>query len=238
MNDRIDLRSKLRPGLDILANELIISFKKRMRFMQNLRIYKPGLVVGNSDIALLDFELARTERFHAELGRYAYTRYDSFSDVGDVPQIIKREPPRIPTHNYPTEIGPEIRNWYVDWVHCYCKPGSDSDTWGECVSADVDILMNLAERITMGKSVAEFKFQQDTDAYLASKGDAATIEGLLVNQAREIEVLAMARQLATIYDFDADQAVSIFDWIIRKTIQVEIKYLQRRIAEYKEDGGQ
>ncbi len=227
---RFDLHGTLRPGLDILANEIIIALKKRTRFKQNLEIYVPGLVIGHPDTALLDFELARTERFHAELGRYAYTRYDSFSDVGDVPLVIKRRAPAGPAHNYPTYMGPEIRAFYVNWVESNCEPGSDSDTWGESVSADVAAMMSLAERITMGKSVAEFKFQQRTQAYLDTGGDEDRIEALLTNPGRESEVIDLARRLARIYEFDADQAVAIFTWIIRATVRVEISYLQARIA--------
>ena len=230
MDDRLDLRSKLRPGLDLLANEIIITLKKRTRFQINPEIYRPGLVVGHPDISLLDFELARTERFHAKLGRYAYTRYDSFSDVGDVPPVIKRRPPQSPAHNYPTQMGPEIRAHYVDWVHAHCEPGSHSDTWGESVSADVVVMMNLAERITMGKSVAEYKFQQDPAAYRQTAGAPDPIRDLLVNSQRESEVLELARHLARIYEFDEDQAAAMFEWIIRTTISVEVSYLQMRIA--------
>jgi len=231
LDDQLNLRSKLRPGLDLLANEIVIALKKRTRFQINPEIYRPGLVVGHPDIPLLDFELARTERFHAELGRYAYTRYDSFSDVGDVPLVIKRRPPQSPTHNYPTQMGPEIRAHYVDWVHSNCKPGSDSDTWGESVSADVVIMMSLAERITMGKVVAESKFQEDAEAYRETGGDPDGIRDLLVNSQRESEVIELARHLARIYEFDEDQAAAMFEWIIRTTIFVEVSYLQMRIAE-------
>ena len=228
---RLDLSNKLRPGLDLLGNEIIIALKKRTRFPQNLEIYVPGLVVGHPDVPLLDFELGRTERFHAELGRYAYTRYDSFSDVGDVPLVIKRPPPQSPTHNYPTGMGPEIRAHYVEWIGSGCQPGSDSDTWGESVSADVADMMDLTERITMGKSVAEYKFPSDKQAYLETCGDATRMEALLVNRERESEVIAQSRRLALMYEFDPEQAAAIFQWIIRTTIRVEIMYLQARIAE-------
>lgn len=231
MDARLDLSSKLRPGLDLLGNEIILSLKKRTRFPQNLEIYVPGLVVGHPDVPLLDFELARTERFHAKLGRYAYTRLDSFSDVGDVPLVIKRPPPESPTHDYPTGMGPEIRAHYAEWVGAGCQPGSDSDTWGESVSADVAAMMNLTERITMGKSVAEYKFQSNRQAYLDARGDAERIEALLVNRERESEVIAQSRHLAHMYEFDPQQAAAIFEWIIHTTIRVEVMYLQSRIAE-------
>lgn len=235
MDGRLSLSSALRPGLDLLANEILIALKKRTRFPQNLEIYGPGLVVGHPDVALLDFELARTERFHAELGRYAYTRYDSFSDVGDVPLVIKRTPPEEPTHNYPTGMGPEIRSHYVDWVRASCSPGADSDTLGESVSADVAAMMNLAERITLGKSIAESKFRSEREAYIGTGGNAQALEALLVDKTREAQVIELSGHLARIYEFDEAQAAATFEWIIRTTIRVEVHYLQTRIEE---EGGE
>jgi chorismate mutase len=229
--DKLNLRDTLRPGLDLLANEILIAFKKRTRFPRNAEIYEPGLVVGHPEAALLDFELARTERFHAELGRYAYTRYDSFSDVGDVPLIIKRPPPESPAHNFPTQMGARIRDYYVEWVRANCRPGSDSDTWGETVSADVAILMNLAERVTLGKTVAESKFQNEREAFLGTGGDATLIEALIVNKPREEQVIELSRRLARLYEFEEEFAASIFRWIIRTTIEVEIHYLRERMRD-------
>jgi chorismate mutase len=236
VDGRLNLSDSLRPGLDLLSNEILIALKKRSRFPQNLEIYEPGLVVGHPDVALLDFELARTERFHAELGRYAYTRYDSFSDVGDVPLIIKRSPPTEPTHKYPTGMGPEIRAHYVGWVRSCCDPGSDSDTLGESVSADVAALMNLAERITLGKSVAESKFQTERQEYMATGGRADALKALLVDKGREEQVIELSRRLARIYEFPEEQAAALFDWIIAGTIRVEVQYLQERIAEEERAG--
>ena len=231
MDDRLNLSSTLRPGLDLLANEILIALKKRTRFLQNPEIYAPGLVVGHPDVPLLDFELARTERFHAELGRYAYTQYDSFSDVGDVPLVIVRPPLKSPAHNHPTGMGAQIRAHYVRWVKQNCAAGSDSDTWGESVSADVAAMMNLAERITLGKTVAESKLQTERQAYMTTGGDAEALEALLVDKGREAKVIELSGHLARIYEFDEEQAAALFQWIIRTTIEVEVRYLQRRIAE-------
>ena len=68
MEPGLDLKSSIRPGLDILGNEIIIALKKRSRLPANPQIYAPGLVRGQPDTSLLDYELARVERVHAELG--------------------------------------------------------------------------------------------------------------------------------------------------------------------------
>ena len=69
MQKDLNLDKSIRPGLDILANEIIISLKKRSRYKQNLEVYRPGLVRDYPALSLLLYELARMEQVHAELGR-------------------------------------------------------------------------------------------------------------------------------------------------------------------------
>ena len=103
----------------------------------------------------------------------------------------------------------------------------------------VDVTLSvpdLAERITLGKSVAEYKFQSEQQAYMDTGGDAAQIQALLVNRERESEVIELSRHLARIYEFDEAQAADVFAWIIRTTIRVEVSYLQTRVAAAQGDG--
>lgn len=231
MHSALDLEGTIRPGLDILANEIVISLKKRVRFPQNLEIYKPGLVLGYPYQNLLEFELKRMERHHAELGRYVYATQDAFSDVSNVPLIIKRKTPKGPIRNYPTGNGKAIIDFYTNWIREACEPGTDSDIYGETVTADVETLILLRKRITLGKSVAEYKYKQHREALCAIADDADAIRALIIHEDREQRVLDKANQLACLYSFNPEQIKHIYDWIIKMTIQVEINYIQRRIRE-------
>ena len=66
MEPGLDLQTSIRPGLDILGNEIVTALKKRSRLRRNPEIYTPGLVHGHPDVSLLDYELGRIERAHAE----------------------------------------------------------------------------------------------------------------------------------------------------------------------------
>lgn len=55
----LDLAGTIRPGLDILANEIVIALKKRTRFSINEPVYKSGLVVSDPEVSLLDHVLGR-----------------------------------------------------------------------------------------------------------------------------------------------------------------------------------
>ena len=229
MEKELDLKQTIRPGLDILANEIIISLKKRMRYKQNLQIYEPGLVKDHAHLSLLEYELARMEELHAELGRYSYSDQESYTDVGKVPLIILRNAPPSPIYNIPTEMGKKTIDFYIHWIKKACPEGTDSDKFGETVTTDVVNLLNLLERITLGKLVAESKFQEESEAFKNTGGKYGAIENLIRHPEREDEVLDMAAQLARHYEFSEKEAASVFQWLIDATIDVQVRYIQNRL---------
>lgn len=235
MDKEMNLDGAIRPGLDILANEIIISLKKRSRYKQNLEIYRPGLVIGHDDLSLLEYELARMETLHAELGRYTYASQEAFTDVRHVPLIIRRQPPPCPIYNFATGLGPETIQFYLKWIETSCPAGSDSDTYGETVTTDVAALLNFFERINLGKYVAECKYKESPERYRKTGGDPAIIERLLMNSEREAKVIEMTMRMAEQYDFDAAQARHAFEWLIRITLRVETQYIKNRLRLEKSD---
>ena len=228
MEVHLDLDGSIRPGLDILANEIVIALKKRSRFKQNLEIYRPGLVLDHPRISLLEYELARIEQIHAELGRYNYATQESFTDVNGIKLMIQRTPPDNQVQMIPSQKGDSIIRYYQDWIRQSCEPGSDSDTFGETVTADVSALQGIFERITLGKYVAEYKYQQDPESFGNCQGDPDQLRKLIVHKEREQNVLQIVEQLAEHYDFSGEQARKIFQWMIQVTVEVEIRYIQNR----------
>lgn len=229
MEKDLDLQHTLRPGLDILANEIIISLKKRMRYKQNLPIYEPGLVKDHPDLSLLEYELARVEGLHAELGRYTYSDQESYTDVSKIPLIILRDAPPSPIHNIPTDMGKNTIDFYIQWIKKACPEGTDSDRFGESVTTDVANLLNLLERITLGKFVAESKFQKESEALKKTNGEYGAIENLIKHPEREDEVLRMVSQLARHYEFNEKDAIHVFEWLIHATVDVQVRYIQNRL---------
>jgi chorismate mutase len=228
----LDLQGRLRPGLDILAHEIIIALKKRTRFRQNLEVYSPGLVRHHPNTSLLDFELHRMEELHAELGRYTYAAQEPFSRIEEnVELIIERTAPEEPTRNYDLRMGKDIIAFYIAWLQEACDAGSDSDTFGETVTADVTALIYIGERINMGKSVAEFKYYQNPEKFHATRGDAEQLKALIVNEEREKDVLKLAWELGEHYYCNPQRTRDFFRAMIDTTVELEIRYLKKRIAE-------
>ena len=235
MDKELNLEGALRPGMDILASEIVISLKKRSRYKKNLEIYHPGLVIGHDDLSLLEYELARMEELHAELGRYTYASQEAFTDVRHVPLIIRRQPPPCPIYNFATGLGPETIQFYLKWIETSCPAGSDSDTYGETVTTDVAALLNFFERINLGKYVAECKYKESPERYRKTGGDPVKIERLLSDSKRQAKVIDMAMKTAEQYDFDAAQARHAFEWLIRITLRVETQYIKNRLRLEKSD---
>jgi chorismate mutase len=231
MEPGLDLQSSIRPGLDILGNEIIIALKKRSRLRQNPEIYSAGLVIDHPQLSLLDYELGRIERAHAELGRYTYASQEAFTDISDVAPVIDRAAPPVPIRPMPSGVGPRVVAYYKDWIVQGCPQGSDSDTFGETVTADVSALLAIIQRVNLGKYVAEIKFAEAPEKFHSTNGDREGIIDLIVRRDREAEVEQLAMRLGEHYEFDPEQARALFRWMIDTTVDIEVDYIRMRMAE-------
>lgn len=229
----LDLNSTIRPGLDILANEIVIALKKRTRFVTNKAVYEPGLVVAQPDTTLLDYELKASERLHAELGRYTFAAQDAFTDISSVKPVIKRKAPVSVLRVMPSGVGSRIKQFYHQWLMAACETGDDPLTYGECVTSDVLALLAIMERVNLGKAVAESKLLERPQDFIDTDGDRNAMLKYIVREGREKDVLQMATRLAEQYDLPAEHATSVFEFMIQTTIDIELDYLQLRIAELK-----
>lgn len=226
----LDLAGKIRPGLDILANEIVIALKKRSRFHVNAPVYNAGLVVSNASLSLLEHALGSIERSHAELGRYTFASQEAFTPVSDVSPIIDRTPPESPLKAMHSGSGQKILNFYRQWLNQACPAGTDTDTYGETVTSDVVALLAIMERVNLGKSVAEAKFLDQPGAFIDTAGERDGLLSLLVKKDREADVLDLAANLAHRYDLPAKHVVDTFKFMIATTIDIEIDYLRMRIS--------
>jgi len=225
----LDLQGTIRPGLDILANEIIIGLKKRSRFTANAPVYLPGLVIPYPEQTLLHYELSRVEQCHAELGRYSFTSQDSFTDVSGVDNVIDRNAPDSPVRAMASGVGQRIIEFYNTWINQYCENATNPGTFGETVTADVAVLLSIMERVNLGKQVAESKYVELTDEFKATGGDRDAMLKLIVRKDREQKVIELSRSLARHYELSEASAVSVFEFMIDVTVDIEVDYLRMRL---------
>ena len=227
----LDLQGTIRPGLDILANEIIIGLKKRQRYAANRKIYQPGLVVPHPEQSLLMYELCRIEQCHAELGRYAFAAQDAYTDVSQVENVINRKAPESPVRDMASGVGQRIIDFYKRWIENYCDNSDSPETYGQTVTADVDVLLAIMERVNLGKQVAESKFVELTDDFKATGGDREGMLKLIVRKDREQKVIKLSRNLAQHYELPTPAAVEVFEFMIEVTVDIEVDYLRMRIDD-------
>lgn len=227
----LDLQNSIRPGLDILANEIVIALKKRMRFYLNPEIYQAGLVKGRPDTSLLHYELERIEQAHAELGRFKYADQEPFTDVDHIEPIIVRRTPQSPIQPMRSGIGERIIAFYRQWLASACKAGSDADSYGETVTSDVNALLAIMERINLGKYVAESKFSDAQDKFRAAGGEREATLELIVRKDREGQVFDLARTLARNYALNEEHSLTVFEFMVEVTKDVEVDYIRQRLQE-------
>jgi chorismate mutase len=227
----LDLQGRIRPGLDILANEIVIALKKRTRFVVNGAVYEPGLLRGDESQSLLMYTLGKIEHSHAELGRYTFAEQDAFTDVHGIESVIARNAPQSPLRQMPSGVGDRIIDFYRQWIDNACEAGDESSTYGETVTADAVALLAIMERVNLGKLVAESKFLELQPQFIETGGDREAMLALIVRRDREVKVLELAERLAEHYELPPQHAVSVFEFMIATTIDIEVDYLRLRIAE-------
>ena len=224
----LDLTQTIRPGLDILASEIVIALKKRTRFVQNTAIYSPGLVLTDPAQTLLSYVLRRVEGCHAELGRYTYAVQDAYSNAAETKPVIDRAEPHSPVLMMPSRAGSRIVEFYRQWILRACSAGSVPDSYGESVTSDVTALLAIMERVNLGKSVAEAKFLEKPQQFKDTGGDRNAMLALIVRADREEKVLNLARKLARHYEIAEEHTVDVFEFMIATTKDIEVDYLRQR----------
>lgn len=226
----------LRAKLDVMTDRIVIGLKERSDFKLNRRIYEKGAIpiVGRPEISFLDFGLESLEIFHAALGRYDYSDQFPFFSKNLPKSPVEREIPIISVKPVEISIKDELIGYYCEFLPKLGISGDDTVSYGETVSIDSNLLMLLHERInSVGRYVAQSKLENNPEI-MSNINDTGKLKAILRNPGREDIVLSKAKNAAQKYGLDPEVINELFSWIISKTIDVEILYLQK-LAEQKKE---
>jgi len=133
----------------------------------------------------------------------------------------------------PSGVGKTIIDFYLEWIGRACVAGTDEDTYGETVTTDVLALLSVMERVNLGKVVAESKLQEQPEEFLATNGDREAMLSLIIRPDRQDKVFDLAKELARRYEVPQEHVISIFEFMVATTIDIEVDYLRVRLAEMK-----
>jgi chorismate mutase len=223
---------ELRVRLDQMTDRIVSRLKDRSRFPLNAAVYEvDGVPIrGRGGISFLQFALEGLEAYHASLGRY------DFPDEAPLfsPPIPAATATRTITRPHVARLQLNRRDnllaFYQTILRRLCSAGDDTNTYGETVYVDSDLLELINERINVGRYVAQVKAEREP-AVVEVAGDATRLEAALRDPAREETLVRTARGIAARYEIEPDLVEDVFRWIIAETMLVEVAYLQQVARE-------
>lgn len=183
-----------------------------MQFPLNATIYKPGGVhIPDSDLSLFDWMLREQERLQSLVRRYeSPDEYPFFPDALQTPILKPLEYPNT-LHPNNVDVNQELKQKYIDVIlPRVCQGfrredrGEKQENYGSTATCDVVCLQALSRRIHFGKFVAESKFQEQKEKFVAliRAGDKKGINAAITDEAVETKVLERLRLKAKTYGTD------------------------------------
>ena len=190
---------------------------ERVQFPLNPTIYRSGGVkIPNSELSLMDWILLEQEALHSLV-----RRYQSPDEYPFFPDALKK--PILQPLNYPKVLHPNDVNVNQKLKECYIESilpqacvqfgreerGEAQENFGSAATCDVQCLQALSRRIHFGKFVAESKFRQETERFVAliKAEDRKGIDEAITNSKVEQQVLERLRLKARTYGTDPDGPV-------------------------------
>lgn len=155
--------------------------------------------------------LREQEGLQSLVRRYqAPDEYPFFPDALKTPILKPLEYPDL-LHPNNVNANQEIKQKYIDVIMprvCQrfgrAERGEEQENYGSAATCDVSCLQALSRRIHYGKFVAESKFQQETERFVAliRAGDRKGINAAITNEAVEVKLLERLRLKAKTYGTD------------------------------------
>ena len=214
--------STVRQRLTKMTDRLLMRLHDRAGFPLNRPVYEPGGVPipGRPDISLFSFAIEGLEAYHASLGRFEHPDQYPLSEAGR---------PRTPTPDERVQIAlrEDLETFYTrEVLPRLCEDAVDPGSFGETAYVDADLLELLNERIHIGREIALAKVGREPDLWELVRDDARLAERL-TDRERERAVIEDAGQAAERYGLDRELSRFVFEWIIGRTLALEVEYLQR-----------
>jgi chorismate mutase len=225
MHSKLNLHD-LRTKINQMTERIVSRLKDRSRYVLNDAVYRRDAIPieGRTGISFFEFALEQLEQYHASLGRYKFPDQHQLTTI-TLQSPVQRWSPPSPIRQVDIELKDEIIAFYSLILRDLCREGDDPTTYGETVYCDADLIILLHERINIGRFVAESKFQTDPSFSTVVENRAA-LRARLRQPKREQTVIDNARKIALNYDLNPDVVERCFRWLITKTLEVEIDYLQ------------
>jgi monofunctional chorismate mutase len=224
-----------RQELTKLTDRILIRLHDRSAFALNRAVYEvDGVqITERPGMSLLEYALEGMESYHAGLGRFVFPdQYAMFRYSIPSTQVV-----RSPKGPFLPRVEINLKDRLMDFYRAEVLPRicateeDEADSYGETVYVDADLLELLHERIGKGRMVAAIKVVANPDIWDVAH-DRITLSDALKDPAREEIVINDAIEAGNVrYQLDPDTVNHLFRWIIDQTLDLEVEYLQRLLAE-------
>ncbi|XP_022775770.1 chorismate mutase 3, chloroplastic [Durio zibethinus] len=244
----------IRHSLIRQEDSIIFSLLERAQYRYNPDTYNEGAFsMDGFHGSLVEFMVWKTERLHAQVGRYkSPDEHPFFPAYLPEPMLPPLQYPKV-LHHCAASININIKVWnmYFGELLPRLVEAGDDGNCGSTAVCDTMCLQALSKRIHYGKFVAEAKFRESPAAYedaIRAK-DRSRLMELLTYETVETAVKKRVEMKAKTYgqELNIDQTnvtadpdpvykikpslvANLYgDWIMPLTKEVQVEYLLRRL---------
>ncbi|MDE1870007.1 MAG: hypothetical protein KGH71_03415 [Candidatus Micrarchaeota archaeon] len=229
---------EIRVRLDQLTELTVSALKDRSRLSLNEPIYlKDAIAIeGKRGISLLDLSILSLESSQAIGGRFEYKDQHPLTEKELLPKsLVKRVVPKTDVLEMRIPIKEELVGFYRSVLPEICMAGDDPTTYWQAALKDTEILGLMNERVTgISLFVAQAKYRSNPEIY-SGQIDVERLKETLRDSGRENAVVEKAVQIAARYELPQNPIEQIFRWLIEKTVDSEVIYLQALGAKNKSE---
>lgn len=225
---------ELRIKLDQMTERITSRLKDRSRFPQNATIYESNAIEihGRQDVSFFQFAIEGLEAYHASLGRFRYPDQFPVSGAKLQESSVERKVGESSLQEVNFSVASKLIPFYTGLIVKYCEAGDNPDTYGETAYIDADLVEIMNERINIGRYVAETKGRSDPSVFDVAENEKVLVSKLK-DKVREEALIEKVRSTAQRYDLNPDMAEEVFRWMIERTMDVEVAYIQQTSAHLK-----
>lgn len=225
--DLVDLRLRA----DYLTEQIILGLKARSRFPINMQTFSE---IFHDNKTWFMYRLKKAQDLDSEFGRFLYNQQSPFlfkrSELSK--SLVKEMPMQEGFLGIELNHSKEIIDLYKKMLYDICVDDDNRATYGETTKLDVELILNLNERlVSFGQQVAWTKVH--TMPSLLKETDSDKIRQMIVFKDREDEVVKNSVSLAQKHGLTNIEGIRSFTrTLIEFTTRVEIETILK-ISEEK-----
>lgn len=207
---------------DYLTEQIMSGLKLRSKFPLNMQTFSE---IFHDNKTWFMYRLKKEQDLDSEFGRFVYNQQNPFlfkqSELSK--SLVKDAPSTEGFGGIELNHSKEIIDLYKKMLYEICADDDNRATYGETTKLDVELILNLNERlVSFGQQVAWTKIH--TISALSKETDSDKLRELIVSRDREEEVVKHSVTLAQKHGLTNIESIKDFTRVlINFTTRIEIE---------------